>query len=31
MEVKFSSGMLIDDARGEMAIRGNAAQQRPEE
>lgn len=27
MEVKSSSGMLIDDARGEMAGRGNAAPQ----
>jgi hypothetical protein len=27
MEVKSSSGMLIDDARGEMAVRGNAAPQ----
>jgi hypothetical protein len=31
MEVKSSSGMVIDDARGEMAVRGNAAAQRPEE
>jgi hypothetical protein len=31
MEVKSSSGMLIDDAGGEMAVRGNAAPQRPEE
>ena len=31
MEVKSSAGILIDDARGEMAGRGNAAPQRPEE
>jgi hypothetical protein len=31
MDVKSSSGMLIDDVRGEMAVRGNPAAQRPAE